>query len=60
MSEVCVSCITKNGSKVPTELDHLFDGVSGSTTSILPGDRTQEVRYEIKNGVYGLKPVPVS
>jgi hypothetical protein len=59
MNDVCVGCVTKNG-RVPTALDHLFDGVPESTTSILPNGRTQEVTYKIENGVYGLKPVPIS
>jgi hypothetical protein len=58
MSEARANCVTKNG-RVPTELDHLFDGIPESTTSFLPDGRTQEVTYKIENGVYGLKPVTV-
>jgi len=43
--------------KLPSELDHLFDGCTGTTTSFLPNGKTQTVKYEIKDGVYGLKPV---
>jgi hypothetical protein len=52
------SAIVKNV-RSPSELDHLFDGCSGETKSILPDGSTQMVRYVIDQNCYGLKPVQV-
>jgi len=44
-----------NKNRIPTELDHLWDGVPTETKSYLPDGRIQIVKYEI--GKYGPKPV---
>jgi len=43
----------------PSALDHLFDGCTGETISVLPDGRTQAVSYTADPKCYGLKPVPI-
>jgi len=57
MGSVCVSCVTKNNGRIPTPIDSLFDGIPSETISLSPNGKRQIVNYEIKDDVYGLKPV---